>query len=309
MSRLSKITISHDVPAEKTLVFEQVYEEDLRSELKDKREMLDKGNTTWLFVDDELAGEAQSIGVKELCEIEDDKMEDIDDRRYLTERTSYLYSFTILPKFQKQGYGRILFSAHLSHLIKKNYGLFTCHCTSPEMVSLCKSFGAYFMQDGIHRNWYGTKRTAYFCELRIGGPSSFVVNKQPDDYSCGAYAVKTLLEMFLGRYYPADYLRRELGTNADTGTGCEKVIQFFKKNKVPIRAGAYRTLWGNLPMLVRYVDLDEPVEHYAIVLSKSTHEIQVFDPWIGGVMAMKIAKFYANWHSKRYGKNWGLSLL
>lgn len=301
------ISFRHNVSVKDSMVFESVYEEALQSDLKDKSDMLHNGDTSWLFVDDKIAGEAQSISVKKLCKIEEDEMEDINDPRYLTEKSTYLYSFTILPAYEGKGYGKILLAYHLGYLRGRGYSLFISHGTAPGMVALFKKFGGFFTEDGCHKKWYGTTRTAHFCEIRLSDKLSY---KQSDDFSCGVYALKYLLDKSSSYSYTTEYIRNRLQPNRKVGTDCERIEHFFSAEGISFKSGNCQSIEKYLrPMIVRYIDLDENKhEHYGVIVGKEKNIVLIFDPWIGKVRKFDCEDFENNWHSEKYGKRWGLYL-
>ncbi|WP_301017329.1 GNAT family N-acetyltransferase [Thiothrix sp.] len=285
------------------MIFEGVYEPDLRSDLKDKAEMLREGDTSWLFVNGNLAGEAQSIEVKKLCDMEEDEMADIDDPRYLTEKTSYLYSFTTLPAYQGKGLGKLLFAYHLGYLTSKGYPLVVSHCTAPGMEALCHDFGALFTEDGVHKNWYGTKRTARFCEIRMFNTLRY---KQTTDYNCGVFALLYLIEN-LSPVFTEKYISAYLKPAQRDGTGCESIVYFMRRNRISFAFGNHQKLTNHRPMLVRY--MDDKDEHYSVIIHSTRRTVSMLDPWVGKAVTVRRKDFEKNWHSKRYGKRWGLYLL
>jgi ribosomal protein S18 acetylase RimI-like enzyme len=163
------IYFKHKIPIKSTMVFEKIFEPELRSSLKEKEELLKNCDKSYLFINDKIAGEIYSEDT-ELMKITDNDAESFPDayeRKYLDNRTSYLYSCSILPGFQGNGYGRLLYAHHMGYLKAFYYSLITGHSTSPEMDNLNKFFKAKFFPKRIHKNWWGTARVAKFFEIKI----------------------------------------------------------------------------------------------------------------------------------------------
>ena len=141
-----------NVEPEDTQAFEDQYEEKLQMDEYEKQEVLFGGFSVWMYVDGVLAGEAYGKLVKDMDE-------EIEDREALSD-AFYIYSFTILPAFQKAGLGKILFAYMLGRLQGMKVVM---HATSPGMVRLGELFG--FSKGAVHDGWYNTPRQAVFMSL------------------------------------------------------------------------------------------------------------------------------------------------
>ena len=153
------ITFTTAVPVSKTLVFEEVYPEELRLDAAEKQHEIAAGGI-WLLVDGVLAAEAYGIRASDVNP--DDVHGDITD----TERDSfYCSSTTVLPKYQGAGLGKLLKVYQLGVLKAKGYTLVTGHATSPSMKHIITGLGGKFIRE--HKDWYGTGKTAWFYTLYL----------------------------------------------------------------------------------------------------------------------------------------------
>lgn len=161
----NRITFRHNLTAAETRIFEEQYEENLQLEDADKDFILQKGLTVWMYVDNpgkfmpELAGESYGIMVK-------DDEEVIEDTADLSRQDNiYCYSTTILPRYRGLGYANILKAYWLGY-VRSIYPKNTIigHSTSLAMKYVNEKFGATHL--AVHRNWYGTDRTAWFYEIK-----------------------------------------------------------------------------------------------------------------------------------------------
>ena len=118
---------------------------------EEKDKVLDGGVAEWMWVDGKIAGEAYGKVVAEL----DEEIEDCE--KYAS--AFYIYSFTILPEFQKAGLGKVLFAYFLGR-IYADYERIVMHATSPGMVRLGETFG--FQKGTVRQKWYDTEREAVF---------------------------------------------------------------------------------------------------------------------------------------------------
>lgn len=293
-----------------SLIFESIYPEELREDEESKLKTMDGGEVSYMFIDGTIAGEVYSLPIKKMIDMHDKNMKDINDLRYTTENTSYISSFTILPAFQKKGLSKVLYSYHLGRLLERGFSFVVGHSTSLGMDALNRSNGAYFTQDGLHKNWYGTNKTARFYEIRLSDKMGKVTfeYKQPDDYSCGVYALKYLLDSHC-KDFSIEHIRRELKPNRKTGTSVWAIERFLAKNKIcvyPKRSSDFYLCGGVDHWLVRYV-YEAPDEHYGVVTEIGSTMLHIFDPWIGQERVMTIKDFLSSWHSKKYGK-WALRI-
>jgi predicted double-glycine peptidase len=295
------------VSVEKSMVFEDIWEEELKLDNKDKSELLKICIPEYLFLDKELAGEIYSIDLKTM--LKDDIDEDSDDKkistdcsdeRYTSEKTAYLESIAILPKFQKRGLGRVLLEHHMGYLKSCGYSQLIAHSTSENMDKVFSSLGFYFFKDHVHKKWYGTERTAKFCEKQL----KKCIYKQPDDFSCGVYALKYFLDKYTKHNFSTQFIRENLTPNEDVGTDCDKIVNFLLNNSMSLENGPDMKLKS--PMLVRYMS---DVEHYSVVTKVNKEKVWLFDPWLGKIKTYKKEDFMKNWYSKAFGVHWGLTLI
>jgi GNAT superfamily N-acetyltransferase len=165
---IPKISFKHYVPINCTMIFEtKCFEPELRISFDEKQDIISNNcKSTWLFINDKTAGEIYTED-NIILTTKDKNFVDIYDSKYYNLLTAYVHSCAILPKFQGKGYGRLLYAYHLGYLKANNFSLLIGHSTSPEMDKLNKFFNAKFIPSGVHKNWYGTKRTAKFYEIAL----------------------------------------------------------------------------------------------------------------------------------------------
>ncbi len=156
--RRTVVTFVTDVPLQQTMVFEDVYEPQLRMDIVSKFDVVSNGIVVWMFVDGELAGECYGLSALIYGEYESD-FEDVP--RDATDAI-YCYSTTLLPQFHGRGLAKILVAYWNGLARGATFRRVFGHATSPAMVSVRAFFGATF--GAVHPNWYGTKRSAHFYE-------------------------------------------------------------------------------------------------------------------------------------------------
>ena len=153
-----KITFKEYLPVLETLVFEDVFEEELQLDEKEKLELMSYGVSRWMFVDGELAGETYGIQLNYMHEkVEDCEKESLE--------SVYCYSTALLPKFRGKGLGPILKAYWLGVMVEKGCHRIVGHATSEQAYKLNAMFGAQF--GTVHEKWYGTERKAAFYWINL----------------------------------------------------------------------------------------------------------------------------------------------
>jgi len=153
----------------KTMLFEELYHENLRLSLEEKIELLggsEDVECVWLYdpSTQELIGETYGVPVRDA--INEDEEEGFEDLQpYWDQRAIYVFSTTILPKFQGQGLGRVLKAFFLGVASQAGFSLVLGHARSGRSVHLNEKFGAQI--GTAHQDWYGTGETYYFYTLNL----------------------------------------------------------------------------------------------------------------------------------------------
>jgi hypothetical protein len=154
------ISFTTSIDLDRTMIFEQLFEPELRLELEEKQNILRGGSGIWMLVDGELAGETFAATPYALAINGNEKIEDTDP---LDDESWYVYSTALLKPYQ----GGILslapilvscFMGYAKTYTEKLIG----HVTTERMKRLRSLFGATF--GAKHENWCGSKRTAEYYE-------------------------------------------------------------------------------------------------------------------------------------------------
>jgi hypothetical protein len=294
------ITFKYNVPLKDTMVFEKLFEKELRLDLGEKSLLTKDNYTTWMYVNGKLAGEIYSLPVKQLLAIEKESLEDIDDIRYLHNDTAYIYTCGVLDKFQGMGYGSLMYAHHLGRLAE-GFDMAVGHATDCTMVDLVKKFGACMMQDCVHKNWFGTSRVAKFYEHILSTSNQF---QQIDDYSCGVYAMKYWLHLHHFEM-DADVIRLMCKPTKKYGTNYKNMVSTLKTICGFVRSGHIEKISQDmLPMLISQKDFNSSdVLHYTVLTDININKATVYDPWSGEHITIGIDKFNELWSKDN---NWGL---
>src|ERR1700744_5695665 len=119
------------------MAFEREYHANLQYTLRDKRAVLKKAIVIWMFDEGKIVGETYGVPLDRLNETPPGCPRDA--------KSIYCYSTTILGKYQKKGYGKILKAAFLGCVgrdFRRVYG----HARAGGSQRLNRDFGARFLK-------------------------------------------------------------------------------------------------------------------------------------------------------------------
>lgn len=159
------ITFDYNVPLEKTMDFDAVYPEGLQFELPEKQMIRDMPGAifVWMFVDGVLAGESYGVPISDY----DEAIEGLDTLTEAEKQDAiYCYSNTILPQFQRRGFGDILKAHWLGLVVSRGFKTVYGHARPGASQALNAKFGAAFL--GEFPDWYGTGEAYKMYRLTLG---------------------------------------------------------------------------------------------------------------------------------------------
>lgn len=163
---MAVIKFVYEVPLEQTMNFDAIYPEGLQFTLAEKSIILTTPGAVvvWMLVDGALAGEAYGVPITEYDEPIEGLAELPDQEK---ENAIYCYSNTILPPFQKRGFGDILKAHWLGLVAAKGFKTVYGHARPGGSQALNAKFGAIFLGD--FPDWYGTGETYKMYRLGLNG--------------------------------------------------------------------------------------------------------------------------------------------
>ena len=138
------ITFRHSMPIEETMAFDAVYPKGLQYDVDEKRSILETPGSVaaWMFVGEELVGESYGIPLSG----DDDELPWIGALPPEERRTGiYCYSNTILPPYQRSGYGKILKAYWLGLVKGKGFAVVYGQARPGASQRLNADFGAVFL--------------------------------------------------------------------------------------------------------------------------------------------------------------------
>jgi GNAT superfamily N-acetyltransferase len=165
---MATIKFAYDVPLGQTMEFDSIYPEGLQFALSEKEliRSMPGGIFVWMLVDGALAGEAYGVPISGY----DEPIEGLEDlTRLEKEDAIYCYSNTILPAFQRRGFGDILKSHWLGLVVSKGFKTVYGHARPGASQALNAKFGAVFLAE--FADWYGTGETYKMYRLALDGRS------------------------------------------------------------------------------------------------------------------------------------------
>lgn len=156
-----------------TMVFERRYHRGLAMSLADKRDLLRERGAiaVWMYAPGRrrrrrLIGESYGIPVRALLAEDDDGEGDEDLQPFTKERALYVYSTTVLRRYEGRGLGTILKAYVLGRAFEAGYRWAIGHAKEGASVALNLRFGAELGRR--HANWYGTGDAYRFYMLKLG---------------------------------------------------------------------------------------------------------------------------------------------
>ena len=147
------IRFDYDVPLEQTMGFDAIYPEGLQLTLEEKSTLRQTSGAifVWMRVADALAGEAYGVPITRY----DQPIEGLSQLPPGgLDGAIYCYSNTVLPAFQRQGYGSVLKAHWLGLVAARGFKTVYGHARPGASQTLNAKFGAEFLED--FPDWFGT---------------------------------------------------------------------------------------------------------------------------------------------------------
>lgn len=157
----SKITFKLNLPINETMCFEDEYEPGLKLSAKNKQTLKDQGaEFIYLLCEEtgELIGETYFIPVDKLKE----KIKGLS--KWKNCNAIYVYSTTILSKYQGKGYGSELKKYFLNR-IRDKFNFILGHAKEGASWKLNQNFSAILIKK--EQNWQGTGTPYNFYKIEI----------------------------------------------------------------------------------------------------------------------------------------------
>lgn len=133
--------------------------------------------------------------------------------------------------------------------------------------------------------------------------------RQKNDYYCGPACLKMALSHF-GINKSQDALAKIAKTNSRIGTIKSMLVKTLAHNGIIAHKRSYltikdlRRLQTTHIILVNYPELEEDINHYAIIRSIQQKRIIFFDPWYGATHAVPLHIFMRRWKGITKGKKY-----
>jgi GNAT superfamily N-acetyltransferase len=276
------------------MTFEECYEEELRIDPEERKDIIESGLAIYMYSPYGLIGECYGATPFALEFID----ETPEDCLPYDDESIYVYSTTVLPEYRGKGHGKQLIEEFARYTSDQGHVKLVGHATTLAMKHLREQQGAIFHSKGVHEKWFGTDRTAHFY-------TQFLT--QDKDYNCGPMALAYLLER-MGTSTLVYKLEEALDTDEEYGTSPESIEDYLRDKKIPYeKTGTHLT-----PNSIIDITVGEPGDedgHWIVLIEPQGSDwFKVYDPETG-LVAMKNDLLLNKWHSPRYGKNRGFTLL
>ena len=148
-----------------TMIFEDIYHENLRMNADEKAELLEGAEAVWLYElgSRQLIGETYGVSIRDALEEGEEGFDDL--LPFEDQKAIYVFSTTILPAFQGRGLGKILKAFFLGVVSRAGFDIVLGHARSGASLLLNRAFGAEI--GAAHEDWYGTGETYSFYVVKL----------------------------------------------------------------------------------------------------------------------------------------------
>jgi GNAT superfamily N-acetyltransferase len=167
--RTIRVAFTDRWPLRETMVFERRYHSELAMSLADKRDLLQERNVlaVWMYVPGRrrrLIGETYGVPVQVVLADEDPEGK-ADLQPFAKRRAFYVFSTTILRRYEGKGLGAILKAYLLGRAFEGGHRWVVGHAKEGASVALNLRFGAKLGRR--HANWYGSGQPFRFYALKL----------------------------------------------------------------------------------------------------------------------------------------------
>jgi ABC-type bacteriocin/lantibiotic exporter with double-glycine peptidase domain len=129
---------------------------------------------------------------------------------------------------------------------------------------------------------------------------------QSTDFTCGPASLQMVLAFYAMHLSEAE-LSFLLDTDAQVGTTKAKMeevaqahhLHTYSKENADI-ADIKELLLQNIPIIVRYLELEKDEDHYGVVVALSDTDIVINDPWHGERYMLPLEEFEKRWKCSAY---------
>ena len=127
---------------------------------------------------------------------------------------------------------------------------------------------------------------------------------QTEDYNCAVFAIMFIFSLKGIPYKNWIEIEEELKPSKKNGTSHKMIMDYFDKKglKYEISKNLNKSL-----LLVNYQFQGEG--HYGVIVHRNNDLLWLFNPYNSIIEMMRERDFRELWYSKRYGKEWGLTLI
>jgi GNAT superfamily N-acetyltransferase len=160
------ITFIHNIPVQNTMRFESCYPKPLRYTLEEKEAMSQDPNIAFIYIVDKetkkAIAEAILGDIKYVLDEADGQ--DMGISEFRSYKSVYLFKFTILPEYQRKGYGKILQAYIMGYLRDSGYTVIVGHANNANMT-LQEFYGA--VKVARFEPWFGVPEEYWLYYINL----------------------------------------------------------------------------------------------------------------------------------------------
>lgn len=127
-------------------------------------------------------------------------------------------------------------------------------------------------------------------------------HRQDTDYTCGPAALQMLLHHFNGVYPSEEELAERLRTTGVDGTQHVNLVRVLQEEGLHVYVDHSASLESvesllkiGLPVLIHYIEPEENLGHYAVVVGITEDRLYFNDPWHGSGFSLSREEFSDRW--------------
>ena len=127
--------------------------------------------------------------------------------------------------------------------------------------------------------------------------------RQPNEWSCGVYALRYLLRL---NHYDLLPTEQVLKTTEKEGTEPEEIIAYLERNGIfnEVVTGSLEDV--RFPSLVMYRWFKD--DHYSVMVGINSRFVFLFNPYNANIDRHTLEDFLKRWHPKTFQAMWSLTI-
>jgi GNAT superfamily N-acetyltransferase len=226
--------------------------------------------------------------------------------RNYSQKTLYITSTAILPKYRNQGIATKLKKEMFDELVNEGFCFVVGHAHKGTMMDIVQKFGGIVLKK--FPRWYGSRQTHYLYEVDLNNlvkRAEIPHYTQQCDYTCGLASLAIIVkDEIVNKKHNSHYC------SPISGISHEDLMQASYELSGNVLRTKYSATIQDIhdaidegfPVIVNYQDGKDG--HYSVVCGYNKDNIFIFDVFDGKEKKFANSVFLKVWFSKIYGYRW-----